>query len=89
MIVSILFWALWILDVIFCLTLGIAKGFRKSFTASDPTAWVTVLLYGCTIISLVLRFLPGRAIAALIVAAIPLLTMLLWAFLSGLTGNRV
>jgi len=89
MIISILFWALWILDVIFCITVGIAKGFRRSFTASDPTSWVSVMLIGCTVLSLVLRFLPGRAIAALVVAAVPMLTILLWAFLSGLTGNRV
>lgn len=89
MIISILFWVLWILDVVFCIALGIAKGFRKSFTASDPSAWFTVLLYGSTILSLILRFLPGRALAALMVAAIPYLAMLLWAFLSGLTGNRV
>jgi len=75
---AFLFWLFWIADLLICLVTVLGKGFRESFTASSINAWFAVLLFGCTLGGLLLRFVFKKALLSLLVAALPLLILMIW-----------
>jgi len=80
-IMGFLFWFLWVTDLLICLLALIGKGFRESYGASNINVWFTVLLLGCTLAGLLLRLVLKNELFALIVAALPLVILLIWYFL--------
>jgi hypothetical protein len=86
---AFLFWLFWTLDLGIGLLTFFGKGFRRSFTASDPTAWVSVFLAICIIAAPVIRFIFRRTLLGLIVAALPLLVMLVWYLIDKTDGSNV
>lgn len=77
---AFLFWLLWSIDLIIALFTIIAKRFRGSFTSSDHTWWFDLLIIGSVVGSFLLRLAFRRPSLALIVAALPLLILLVWYF---------
>ncbi|MCW5922985.1 MAG: hypothetical protein KIS77_11610 [Saprospiraceae bacterium] len=75
---AFLFWLFWIADLLICLLALVGKGFRDSFSASSINTWYSVLLFGCTIGGLLLRFAFKKALLSLLVVALPLLILLVW-----------
>lgn len=75
---KVLFGIIWLIDLALGVFTFIAKGFRKSFTASDPTLWFSFLLYGCIIGSAALRWIWKRPLGSLLMASLPLVALLFW-----------
>ncbi len=86
---SFLFWTLWSLDLGIGLLLFFGKGFRRSFTATDPTFWFDVLLISCIIGGFLLRVFFKRSIWGRAVVALPLLVLLIWYLLDKSSGLKV
>ena len=76
---TVLFWILFVLDVLLCLLAIVGKGFRDDFGASSINTWFTVLLFAGIIGALICKLL-GRHAWALACAALPVLVMLVWYF---------
>lgn len=75
---KVLFWVLWVLDLVMGLFLLIAKSFRGSFTSSDPTVWFDVVLLGSLIGGLVLRLVFKQPVWSLVPVALPFIVLLVW-----------
>jgi hypothetical protein len=75
---TFLFWLIIVIDVLACLLVMLGKGFRESFTESPINAWFTVLIFGCTLGALLMRLAFKKVLLSLIVAALPLLILLVW-----------
>jgi hypothetical protein len=75
---ALLFWLLFVVDLLICLLSVVGKGFRDSFSASSLNTWFTVLLFGSTFGGLLLRLVFRKAVLSLAVVALPLLVMLVW-----------
>ena len=86
---SLLFWLLWAIDLGICLLSFVGKGFRRSFTASDPTLWFSLLLYGSTLGSLVLRLIFKRLAWSLALVSLPLVILLVWYLIDKAGANHV
>jgi len=85
---NLIFWLLWAVDLSICLVLFVAKGFRRSYTATDPTMWFSVLLFGSLLGSLALRLIFKRLSLSLAVAALPVLILLVWYLIDKATGSN-
>jgi hypothetical protein len=75
---NLLFWILWFLDLCMGIFLAIAKGFRSSFTASDPTLWFTILVILALVGGLLLRLMSKETSWALALVSLPWLVLLAW-----------
>jgi hypothetical protein len=78
---AFLFWLFWVADLLICLLALIGKGFRESFGASAIGVGFSILLFACTLGGLLLRLVFKNVLPALIVAALPLLILMVWYFL--------
>ena len=85
---NLLFWLIWVIDLSICLLSFVGKGFRRSFTASDPSFWFQILLFGSLFGSLILRLLFKRFLWSLAVAALPLLVLLIWYLVDKAGGSN-
>ena len=78
---NLLFWLLWTIDLCLGLLVTIGKGFRSSFTASDPAAWFNIVLIlvllGGPILKLGFKH-PGLSLG---LVSLPLLVLLVWYWL--------
>ncbi|MDQ3016902.1 MAG: hypothetical protein M3R25_09340 [Bacteroidota bacterium] len=74
---SILFWFLWILDLLLAgLILG-GSGFRASFGAStDLNSMYSIILIVILVGSLIVRFILKQPAISLIIAAMPMFTLI-------------
>ena len=77
---AFLFWLLWSVDLIIAVFTIIAKRFRGSFTSTDHTWWFDLLLIGSIVGSILFRLAFRRPSVALLLAALPLLILLIWYF---------
>lgn len=84
---NLIFWLLWALDLALCLLSFVGKGFRRSFTASDPALWFDFLLVGSLMGSLALRLIFKRLQWGLALAALPVLVLLVWYLIDKATGS--
>jgi hypothetical protein len=75
---TFLFWLLFVIDLLVSLLIVIGKGFRESFTDSPINAWFSILIFACTLGALILRFAFKKELLSLIVAALPLVILLVW-----------
>lgn len=75
---ALLFWLLFIVDLLICLLAVVGKGFRDSYSASSIHTWFSVLLFGCIFGGLLVRFVFRKALLSLAVVALPLLVLLVW-----------
>jgi hypothetical protein len=75
---ALLFWLLFIADILLCLLAVVGKGFRDSFSASNLNTWFSILLFGSTFGGLLLRFVFKKALLSLLMVALPLLILLVW-----------
>lgn len=73
---AFLFWLLWSVDLLITTITILAKNFKESFHASNSVPWMLILLVGCTIGGFVLRVFLKKTVWGLVVAAIPLLVLL-------------
>ncbi|MBL7783549.1 MAG: hypothetical protein JNM22_20110 [Saprospiraceae bacterium] len=75
---TLLFWLLWIFDLLISVILVIAGDFRRSFTNNNPMAWAPALMLVCVVAAPLARFVFKRPTAGLVLAAMPVLLLLLW-----------
>ena len=75
---NLLFWLLLLIDLSIGLLSFFGKGFRRSFTASDPSFWFDLLLFGSLLGGLALRLIFKRFFWSLAVVALPVLVLLIW-----------
>ncbi|MCC6462066.1 MAG: hypothetical protein IT260_16445 [Saprospiraceae bacterium] len=83
-----LFWMLWIFNLAVCLLTMLGKEFRRSFTATDPTLWFSILLIACLLGSLLLRLAFKRPSLSLAVVALPAAVLLLWYLFDKITASN-
>ena len=86
---KLLFWLLLGFDLLIALFLMFAKGFRHSFSSSNPTAWYDIVVGGSIIGGLALRFLFKRPLLGLAFVALPGLVLLGWYLFDKIREPRV
>ena len=85
---NLLFWLLWVLDLVIGLLSFIGKGFRRSFTATDPSLWFDLVLWVSLIGSLIIRLGSKRLSLSLILVALPILVLLIWYLIDKANGSE-
>ena len=78
---TILFWFLFIIDLLLCLLAVVGKGFRDDFGASSINTWFTVLLFAGMIGGLIARFVLKKQVIGLALMSVPVLVMIIWYFI--------
>ncbi len=84
-----LFWILWVIDLSLGLLSFLGKGYRRSYTASDPTLWFHVLIIGSIIGGLLFRLIFKRSVLSLALVALPLLVLLVWYLIDKASDSTV
>lgn len=84
---TILFWLLFVIDVLLCLLAIIGKGFREDFGASAINTWFTVLLFSGTGGGLIVHFVLKKPVLGLVLVSLPVLVMIIWYFIDTRGGK--